>query len=48
MSDDALADFARERFTHEGRTHDVLRSGTGPAVIVMAEIPGITRVVTGA
>jgi dienelactone hydrolase len=42
MADDALTDFVRERFTHEGRSHPVLRSGTGPAVIVMAEIPGIT------
>ncbi|MFG2332773.1 dienelactone hydrolase family protein [Streptomyces sp. NPDC048604] len=47
MSDDALTDFDRERFTHEGRSHDVLRSGTGPAVIVMAEIPGITPKVAG-
>ncbi|WP_086831150.1 dienelactone hydrolase family protein [Streptomyces sp. NRRL B-24572] len=42
MPDDALSDFTRERFTHRGSTHRVLRSGTGPAVIVMAEIPGIT------
>ncbi|MFE0645079.1 dienelactone hydrolase family protein [Streptomyces sp. NPDC058877] len=42
MPDDPLSDFARERFAHRGRTHRVLRSGTGPAVIVMAEIPGIT------
>ncbi|MET9730600.1 dienelactone hydrolase family protein [Streptomyces sp. NPDC006458] len=42
MADDALADFTRERFTHEDRSHMVLRSGDGPAVIVMAEIPGIT------
>ncbi|MEU6163124.1 dienelactone hydrolase family protein [Streptomyces tanashiensis] len=42
MPDDALPDFTHERFTHGGRTHGVLRSGTGPAVIVMAEIPGIT------
>ncbi|MGW7296427.1 dienelactone hydrolase family protein [Streptomyces sp. NPDC054829] len=42
MADDTLTDFAREPFTHAGRTHPVLRSGTGPAVIVMAEIPGIT------
>ncbi|MFJ5775291.1 dienelactone hydrolase family protein [Streptomyces sp. NPDC093094] len=42
MADDALADFTRERFTHGGRAHTVLRSGRGPAVIVMAEIPGIT------
>ncbi|MFI9155894.1 dienelactone hydrolase family protein [Streptomyces sp. NPDC053367] len=42
MADDTLTDFTRERFTHAGRSHGVLRSGTGPAVIVMAEIPGIT------
>ncbi|MBC2907541.1 dienelactone hydrolase family protein [Streptomyces cupreus] len=42
MTDDTLTDFAREPFTHAGRSHVVLRSGTGPAVIVMAEIPGIT------
>jgi dienelactone hydrolase len=39
---DALTDFTRGSFTHEGETHEVFRSGTGPAVIVMAEIPGIT------
>jgi dienelactone hydrolase len=42
MADDPLSDFTRESFTHAGITHAVLRSGTGPAVIVMAEIPGIT------
>ncbi|WP_418960827.1 dienelactone hydrolase family protein [Streptomyces tritici] len=47
MSDDPLTDFVRERFTHEGRSHAVLRSGTGPAVIVMAEVPGITPKVAG-
>jgi dienelactone hydrolase len=39
---DALTDFTRGSFTFEGETHEVFRSGTGPAVIVMAEIPGIT------
>jgi dienelactone hydrolase len=39
---DQLSDFTRGSFTHEGETHEVFRSGTGPAVIVMAEIPGIT------
>ena len=39
---DTLDDFVRGSFTHDGVTHEVLRSGTGPAVIVMAEIPGIT------
>lgn len=42
MADDPLSDFTREPFSHGGITHTVLRSGTGPAVIVMAEIPGIT------
>ncbi|MDP0397898.1 dienelactone hydrolase family protein [Tsukamurella strandjordii] len=37
-----MADFAVEPFTAHGTTHDVYRKGTGPAVIVMAEIPGIT------
>lgn len=42
MSDDDLRDFERTDFTHEGVTHGVFRSGTGPAVVVIAEIPGIT------
>lgn len=42
MADDALTDFTREPFTNGGVSHPVLRSGSGPAVIVMAEIPGIT------
>jgi dienelactone hydrolase len=41
-SDDSLADFVRGSFTSGGVTHDVYRSGEGPAVIVIAEIPGIT------
>ena len=47
MSDDALTDFDRETFEHEGREHPVFRSGTGPAVVVIAEIPGITPAVLG-
>lgn len=39
---DRLSDFTRGSFTHDGVTREVLRSGEGPAVIVMAEIPGIT------
>lgn len=42
---DALADFTKEPTTLEGKTRDVYRKGTGPAVIVMAEIPGITPAV---
>ncbi|MEZ5144785.1 MAG: dienelactone hydrolase family protein [Acidimicrobiales bacterium] len=41
MPDD-LHDFERSSFTHAGKTRDVYRKGEGPAVIVMAEIPGIT------
>lgn len=39
---DPLADFTRGTFSHGGMSHDVFRSGSGPAVIVIAEIPGIT------
>jgi len=39
---DSLSDFTTSTFTHEGKTRDVYRLGEGPAVIVMAEIPGIT------
>lgn len=40
--DDVLHGFDRTTFTHEGKQREVLRAGEGPAVIVMAEIPGIT------
>ncbi|MFD5428613.1 dienelactone hydrolase family protein [Streptomyces sp. NPDC127084] len=42
MADHDLSGFAPGTFTHEGVTRRILRRGTGPAVIVMAEIPGIT------
>jgi dienelactone hydrolase len=42
MSADPLAEFTKDTFTHGGKTRDVYRSGSGPAVIVIAEIPGIT------
>jgi dienelactone hydrolase len=38
----ALDDFTETTFEHGGTTRPVFRLGTGPAVIVMAEIPGIT------
>ncbi|MFG1921463.1 dienelactone hydrolase family protein [Cryptosporangium sp. NPDC048952] len=38
----ALEGFDRFDFTHHGVTHPVYRAGSGPAVIVIAEIPGIT------
>jgi dienelactone hydrolase len=42
VADDDLSDFERETFTAEGKTRAVYRQGTGPAVIVIAEMPGIT------
>lgn len=42
MADDPLDDFDETTFTHEGKTRTVFRKGSGPAVVVMAEIPGIT------
>lgn len=39
---DTLADFTREPFTADGKTKDIYRLGSGPAVIVISEIPGIT------
>jgi dienelactone hydrolase len=39
---DLLNDFDRFPFSGAGRTRDVYRAGSGPAVIVIAEIPGIT------
>ncbi len=47
MADDPLRDFDRSGFTHEGKHRTVFRHGTGPAVIVIAEIPGITPKVAG-
>ncbi len=40
-----IAGFALETFTADGTTRPVYRGGAGPAVIVMAEIPGITPAV---
>lgn len=42
MADHDLSGFERSTFSANGKTRDVLRVGTGPAVIVMAEMPGIT------
>ncbi|MFJ4654068.1 dienelactone hydrolase family protein [Nocardia sp. NPDC088792] len=40
--DDDLADFTSRSITLEGATRTVRVSGTGPAVIVLAEMPGIS------
>jgi dienelactone hydrolase len=37
-----LEDFSESTFTHDGTTRPVYRRGTGPGVLVMHEIPGIT------
>src|SRR4051794_2862574 len=37
-----LADFTKTTFQHDGKMRTVYRGGSGPAVIVMAELPGIT------
>ncbi len=42
---DALAGFDRSTFTHGGETRTIYRSGSGPAVIVISEMPGITPAV---
>lgn len=42
MARDLLADFGRIVHTHDGDTKSVYRQGGGPAIIVIAEIPGIT------
>lgn len=47
MADDPLSDFERSTFSHGGVTRDTYRRGDGPAVIVMAELPGITPNVAG-
>ena len=38
----ALDDFTESTFTHTGKTRTVYRQGTGPAVIVIHEMPGVT------
>jgi dienelactone hydrolase len=45
MSDDDLLDFQCDTFTHDGKTRTLFRQGSGPAVIVMAEFPGISPMV---
>ncbi len=42
MGVEDLAGYAIEEFAHGGVSRTVLRTGEGPAVVVMAEIPGIT------
>ena len=39
---DPLADFTKSTFTHDGLSRTMFSAGTGPAVIVIEEMPGIT------
>ena len=39
---DPLDDFTRTEATYDGVTRTVFRKGTGPGVVVISEIPGIT------
>ncbi|HXW33389.1 MAG TPA: dienelactone hydrolase family protein [Acidimicrobiales bacterium] len=43
--DDALEGYESGAFTSEGKTREVFRTGSGPAVIVISELPGITPAV---
>src|SRR5579871_1674667 len=38
----ALDNFTQDSFTHDGETRVVWRAGSGPGVVVMSEMPGIT------
>jgi dienelactone hydrolase len=42
MADVDLSAYERTSFTHDGKTRAVFRRGGGPAVIVIAEMPGIS------
>ena len=42
MADDPMNDFETTSFTHEGKERTVFRIGSGPAVVVIAEMPGIS------
>ena len=42
-----LSTFEAESFTDGGITHRIFRKGTGPAVIVITEMPGISPMVLG-
>jgi dienelactone hydrolase len=38
---DPLEGFTKSEFSHDGRSFDVFSAGTGPAVIVIHEVPGL-------
>jgi dienelactone hydrolase len=46
-SDSAVAGWATEPFTNAGITHDLYTRGSGPGVVLLPEIPGMTPEVMG-
>jgi dienelactone hydrolase len=42
-----LSTYTQEDFTHDGVTHPIYRKGSGPAVIVITEMPGMSPQVLG-
>lgn len=42
-----LSSFEKFSYAHGGRTHDVYRKGTGPVVVVITEMPGMSPYVLG-
>lgn len=46
MTDEVLAGWDKSSFTAAGFTRDVFRRGTGPGVVIVHEVPGITPKVT--
>ncbi|PHX92614.1 MAG: dienelactone hydrolase [Acidimicrobium sp.] len=40
-----MNDWSRSKFSNEGVTHETFRKGSGPVVIIVHEIPGITPAV---
>lgn len=42
MADDELSDFTADHFTFHGKKRRIFRIGSGPAVIVLSEMPGIS------
>jgi dienelactone hydrolase len=47
MSANPYPDFERYEATYDGAAHTVFRGGSGPAVIVMHEVPGLYPAVVG-
>src|SRR5690349_12398800 len=42
MTTEVLSAFEQDSFTYNGETKTVWRAGSGPGIVVMSEMPGIT------